>query len=232
MKRTILPFALALLACPLLGASPFEHEYSPASGHLPQETTAAWKARHGGGSVEIRDARLIAKMPGGERRFFAMGTLEESENPDRDAAWNGVGGTATVEFRVRCESDDPNLEIFQVQISTGHLQWRIRFFNDKLYPRAIPIEAREADTYRAVLKDGKLTLSSQRQGVLFANLPGNEAYAGKPTRSNALWFGSFSRNAKAPGSTGLWELEFIRWTHREALPDLSKTPEPKPDPNP
>jgi len=219
MKTLII--GLALMSAPMVWASSFEHEYSATAGQLPQNSTPAWVLRHAGGNIQLLDGLLTAETPAGERNFFAIGVLDDEKLHGDPGAWNGATGQTTVDFRVRCESEDPALEIFQVHISNGRLQWRIRFLNKKVFPRGVAIDPREVDTYRAVIKEDKLTLSSERQGVIIADVAGNDTYAGKPTRSNALWFGSFSPNSQIVGSTGMWELEFIRWTNQEALPDLS-----------
>jgi len=225
MKAFTLTFCGLLLAVAALAASPFEHEYAAATGVMPQESNPAWVLRHGGGNIQIRDERLTAETPTGQRNFFAIGRLDEGDDPDEPSAWDAAAGPSTVEFRVRCESDESDLEIFQVHLSNGHLQWRIRFYSNKIFPRNKTIDTREPDTYRAVIRDDLLTLSCERHGVILESVPGNDSYAGKPTQSNALWFGSFSPNAQITGGVGTWELDFIRWTNQEALPDL--TPQEK-----
>jgi hypothetical protein len=219
MKSVLFGAGPVLLLAAMAGAASFEHEYSPAAGVMPQDSTPTWALRHGGGTIQANHGVLRADMPAGERSFFVIGRLDDEAYGDV-GAWNATTGRATVEFRVRCESDDPSLEVFQLHLSDGRLQWRIRFCGDKIFPRRVAVDTGEADTYRAVLRDGRLTLSSERQGVIFADVPGNESYAGKPTRSHALLFGSFDPNTTASGATTSWELDFLRWTNQEALPDL------------
>jgi len=220
MKITSLFSGLLMLWVFTAGADSFEHEYLAADGHTPQHAIPAWALQHGGGIIELQEDHLTAETPVGERNFFVIGMLDDEKNHGDSDTWDAAGGATTVEFRVRCESDEPGLEIFHVHISTGALQWRIRFLGDKIFPRGVSLNTNEADTYRAVIKHDKLTLSSERQGVILRDVAGNESYAGKPTRSNAILFGSFAPNSQASGGKTVWELEFIRWTNQEALPDL------------
>jgi len=219
MKIIVTVSSLILLGACIAGAETFDYEYSAATGLMPQKASPEWVLRHGGGTIQLLHEQLHVDTPVGERNFFVIGNLNEESMGDAEK-WNASTGMTTVEFRVRCESPDPSLEIFQVQISDGRLQWRIRFLNNKIFPREVPVDTSEADTYRAVIQNGKLTLSSERNGVLLADVPGNESYAGKPTTSNALLFGSFTPNSQADAGLGTWQLDFIRWTNQEALPDL------------
>lgn len=210
------------MAC-AVAASPFEYEYSADSGKLPQDSTPQWGVRGRGNKAEVMDGRLVAEIATEQRAFFVIGHTDDGTAHGQTEAWNGASGETTVEFRFKGEASDPKFEIFQVQLSDGKQFWRLRFFNNRLYPLEKKVDISEADTYRATIKDGLLTLSSERLGEIFRDRSGRDfSEESKKVKqpSNCLWFGTFSPNTEAPDVTGRWELEFIRWTNKAALRDL------------
>lgn len=206
-----------------VAAPPFEYEYSAASGNLPQDSTPQWGVRGRGNKAEVKDGRLAVQTATGQRAFFVIGHTDDGTTQGQKEAWNGASDETTVEFRFKGESSDQQFEIFQVQLSDGKQFWRLRFFNNRLYPLEKKVDISEPDTYRATIKGGLLTLSSERLGEIFRDRGARDA-SENPKKakqpSNCLWFGTFSPNAEAPDATGSWELEFIRWTNKAALPGL------------
>ena len=199
----------------------FEYEYSAASGKLPQDSVPPWGVRGKvAQTVSLRDGLLVADVGAAQRSFFVIGQTDDSTAHGRTAAWKGASKASTVEFRFKGGSNDSNFEIFQVQLSDGNHHWRIRFFNNRLYPGEKNVDISELDTYRATLEDGRLTLSSARYGVIFRDRAGSDPYADSKNvkqPANCLWFGTFSPNSKAADARGEWELEFIRWTNKAAF---------------
>ena len=119
-------------------------------------------------------------------------------------------GTATVEFRFKGESDASGDEFFRLQLSDGATAWRVVFFNDRC--NGAGVSTSDWDTYQVTVKEGKITIRSERQGTIASDLPGMPS-----SEPAALLFGTF-KASKTP-ATRSWSLDFIRWNTEAKGPE-------------
>jgi len=213
-KNRLLPL---LMACALAflpsraTAEADSYEYGYTAGEHPEEATPAWKMISAGDpSVRVADGKLQVGVAGGNRALFVIGTFANGVRGDI-AAWDMQSGVATIEFRVRCHSTDPDFHLFRVQFTDGKKSWVVSFTSDTV--NRVRLDTSEMDTYRLAAKDGVVQISSERYGLISkAHKPASD------TDSQCLIFGTQEiSGAPAPrDATGGWELEFIRWTTREA----------------
>ena len=166
---------------------------------LPENSAPKWVVKGNAGSVAAADGLLNVSSEGiGKRQFYVMDAAS--------GAWDMSGGLATVEFRMKCASDDPEDEVFRVQLSDGKQMWRVNFYNGRC--NGVAVATGDWDTYRLTIKDGKMQVSSEKLGVIVADI------APAPLEdSPSLLFGTFKTSPKF--ATRSWDLDFIRWTNEK-----------------
>ncbi len=220
MKRLIQTFLLlAGLAAfsPLRAEGGFAFEYVPT--RLPERSVPRWQLLQKRGEERVEAGKLTVEVPIGQRHGYLIG-IRSDQSPQGDAdAWNPASGRATVDFRVRCEADFPDLEPFRVVLSDGRQAWTITFQPGKIAGKEV--DTGRMETYRATLEDGTLVLSSASKGVLYTRKGGSTSLDLSTTA--LIGFGTLHSNKESPhvGQGAVrWELEFFRWTHEEAMEPL------------
>ncbi len=192
---------------PLARDLEFAHSYH--ADERPEEAAPRWSSHGNGAEAEIAAGVLIARSTGaGKRHFYSLGKRSKSAT-ESSGVWDMSSGMATVEFRIKCESDSPEDEVFRVQVADGTQLWRASFLPGKCNGK--PVITDDWDTYRIVIKDGKMQISTEKSGVIASEVAGAPS-----TESPSLLFGTF-KASQAP-STRSWSLDFIRWTNEKADP--------------
>lgn len=220
VRGLLLP-ALMLALAPLLSAMEFEHAYTPEK--LPNESNPEWRlsGKAGEAKVTLSNGKLKVSTVSDKKFHYTLGVLETGAPAGSGAAgWDASGGTTTIDFRLRCDGDDPDAECFVLLLADGARRWHVRFFPNKIHVArggAREVDTSQGDTYRVTLDDDKLQLSSATHGTLFKDVKG----IGGGTR-NRILFGNFPEGKKAPATPVAWELEFLRWTHTTANAELPK----------
>ena len=187
--------ALFLLATTLSGDMQFANSFY--ADELPEQAAPKWVAKGNAGTAIAADGLLSVNSEGiGKRQFYILDSAS--------GAWDMSGGLATVEFRMKCASDDPEDEVFRVQLSDGKQMWRVNFYKGRCNGSAVATG--DWDTYRLTLKDGKMQVRSEKLGVIASDI------APSPLEDTpALLFGTFKASPKF--ATRSWDLDFIRWTN-------------------
>lgn len=187
---------LILAVSPLTADLQFSNSYH--ADDVPENADPKWIAKGKAGEATVSDGALNVKSEGeGKRHFFLM------EDPSQ---WNMSSGLATVEFRMKCASADPEDEVFRVQLSDGKQMWRAAFFNGRCNGGRAATE--DWDTYTLTVRDGKMQIHSEKIGVIASNIEPSPL-VDKP----ALLFGTF-KSSQNPALRN-WDLDFIRWTNEE-----------------
>jgi hypothetical protein len=199
MKSMILLSFLLLVVSPL--AEDLRYSASYHGNDLPEKDVPRWTSKGNLADPKLSDGILSVASEGANKRLFYI--LDP-----KSGAWDMTSGLATVEFRLRCHSDDAEDEVFRVQFSDGKQIWRAVFFNQRC--NGAKAKTDDWDTYRLTVKDGKLQISSELQGVMASGI------AGSPGDDEPfLLFGTF-KNSPNDAIRG-WDLDFIRWTNQEAI---------------
>lgn len=187
--------ALFLLVTTLSGDLQFANSYY--ADELPENAAPKWVMKGNAGNAAAADGLLGVNSEGtGKRQFYVLDTAS--------GAWDMSNGLATVEFRMKCASDDPEDEVFRVQLSDGKQMWRVNFYNGRCNGSAV--KTGDWDTYRLTLKDGKMQVSSEKLGVIARDI------APSPLEDTAaLLFGTFKASPKF--ATRSWDLDFLRWSN-------------------
>ncbi len=220
MKRLIYTFLLlAGLAAfsPLWAEGGFAFEYVPT--RLPERSVPRWHLLQKRGEEQVEAGKLAVEVPIGQRHGYLIG-IRSDQTPQGDAdAWNPGSGKATVDFRVRCEADFPDLEPFRVVLSDGRQAWTITFQPGKIAGKEV--HTGRMETYRVTLEGDTLVLSSASKGVLYTRAGGSTSTDFSNTA--LIGFGTLHSNKESPhvGQGAVrWELEFFRWTNEEAMEPL------------
>lgn len=166
---------------------------------LPEKSSPKWASKGNSASVEIADSSLNVQSEGANKRQFYVA--------DQIAGWDMSSGLATVEFRLKCSSTDPEDEVFRVQLSDGSKMWRAVFFPQRC--NGAKVETDDWDTYRLVVRDGRMEISSEKLGVIAENVE-----SAPFTEDQALLFGTFKGSPSSASRT--WNIDFVRWTNDEA----------------
>ncbi len=212
-NRRLLAFiAMALtFGCFEAFAQPDGFEYSYHAQELPEQATPKWKMLSAGEpTVRVEEGKLKVDVHGGNRALFVIGTFANGVRGDL-SAWDMSSNVATIEFRARCHSTDPDFHVLRVQLANGKKSWVVSFTSHSV--NRVALDTDEMDTYRLAAKDGVVQISSERYGLI------SKAHkAASDTDSHCLIFGTQEiSGAPAPrDASGGWELEFIRWTNIEA----------------
>lgn len=160
-------------------------------------------------------------VPVGLRHGYVIGKRSDGTALGDTNAWTMATGKATVEFRVRCEADFPDVEVFRLLLSDGTQFWSVTFYPNRVASKEI--DATQMKTYRATVDEGKLVLSTEANGVIYTRASGNPST--ELAQSVMIGFGTLHSNSKSSHSgNGMvrWELEFIRWTNQIAMPPLGE----------
>ncbi len=194
-----LPFVVFFLF--LLSPLSADLQYSGVyqADELPEKSAPKWISKGNMAAVEIADGVLNVQSEGANKRQFYVA--------DQNAGWDMGSGLATVEFRMKCASADPEDEVFRVQLSDGSKMWRAVFFPQRC--NGAKVESDDWDTYRLAVRDGKMEISSEKLGVIAENVE-SAPFAEEPS----LVFGTF-KNSPSSASRN-WSVDFVRWTNDEA----------------
>lgn len=192
MIATVL-FLASSLAADLRFANSYQAD------ELPEQASPKWAAKGNAAEASVAEGCLSVKSDGpGKRQFYVF--------DQSTGGWDMTSGRATVEFRLKCASDDPEDEVFRVQISDGTQMWRAVFFNGRC--NGAQADTAEWDTYRLTVRDGKLQIHSENRGVIAADIP-----SAPQEDVPSILFGTFK--ASPQSATRSWDLDFIRWTNDE-----------------
>lgn len=206
------------LSAVALHASDWPHEYTPVA--TPENSLPKWqlstKAKE---NISITDGKLKVTSQADKPLIYTIGTYEGGkEFGDGAAAWDASSGHATVEIRLKCESDNAEAEIFRLSLSDGEKNWSVIFKQHAIsIPRVskvVDVDMSQAETYRLAVKGGKLQVSSSGKGILYTDIAGIPF--NKLPKRNRMLFGTTGE----PGASGAigWEVEFIRWTNQDGAP--------------
>ncbi len=198
---------MALPICPM-EASASEKVYT--ANALPDNSIPKWEVLSHSNHQEPRIVdgnHLQASVADGSTTYYRIGRDAKGVAVGDADAWR-LKDAAFVEFRIRWKSENPDYEVFRIELSNGGKRWAVPFYGNSVGIKHTEVEPGQFDVYQVILKDGMLTLRSEKQGLISMNL--------KPfgdTTSNQLLFGSvWNRENQSIGGHAQWELEFIRWT--------------------
>jgi len=194
---------LTLISAVFLAVSPLTADLQFSSSYhgdeLPEHADPRWTVKGRPVEVTANDGVLSVKSAGpGMRHFYVI--------DQKSGSWNMESGLATVEFRMKCQSDAPEDEVFRVQLSDGKNIWRAAF-----YPRrcnGVRAETEDWDTYTLTVRDGRMQIVSEKLGVL-----GSELEPSPLEDDPALLFGTFKGSAESASRS--WDLDFIRWSNED-----------------
>lgn len=183
-------------------AEDLKYSASYHGNDLPEKDVPRWTAKGNLAEPKLSDGILSVTSEGANKRHFYV--LDQ-----KSGAWDMASGFATVEFRMKCHTDNSEDEVFRVQLGDGKQVWRAVFFNQRC--NGSKAKTDDWDTYRLTVKDGKLQISSELQGVIASGI------AGSPGEGESfILFGTFKNSPS--DSIRRWDLDFIRWTNEEAKP--------------
>lgn len=221
----ILPPSLGWLWAVILGAGMLcgnvhadgvAWEYKYEADEPPVQATPQWAGNtHVVGSSEaINNGRLEVEVDSTASRYYTMGYYSGGR-PAGDAAWNGDSGTSTIEIRVSCTAENPEKDIFRLNLADGKLRWEINFRSGSIVAgdKTALVDTGTPDTYRIVLDGDVMHMTSETGGVVFDAIKGSKLVDDR----NSLIFGTDARNSQDSGG-GSWVLDFVRWTNKEAAP--------------
>jgi hypothetical protein len=199
MKSVLFTGFVLLALSPLAEDLRFSASYH--GNELPEKDVPKWTSKGNLAEPKLSDGVLSVASEGANKRQFYV--LDQ-----KSGAWDMSSGLATVEFRLKCHSDNSEDEVFRVQLGDGKQVWRAVFFNQRCNGSKAKTDV--WDTYRLTVKDGKLQIGSELQGVIASGI------AGSPGEDESfLLFGTF-KNSPTDAIRG-WDLDFIRWTNEEAI---------------
>ncbi len=178
---------------------------------LPADAMPPWKQIFAGGHATLGENGLRVETTESQRHLYAIGQSAEGEPWGDATAWAFPEGTLSVTFRLRCEGEDPEAEVFRLIIRDGQQQGQVPFPPTAVYRK--PTNTTEWDTYTAVIENGKLRLSSERLGLIVENRKSLE-----DNRGNGLLFGNYAYDKGGSTRTRLWELSFLRCTLEPSTP--------------
>lgn len=200
--------AAALLAATATTARSAEGEYRASA--LPNHSTPQWSARGDKErtTVSVADEALKGETADGAVVYYTIGTDERGRKLGQTQAWSLDGDSAMVELKLRWSADRPEYEVFRVEISNGERRWVVPFSGDGVVNRRHKVDNSAFDVYRLVLKDGTLSIYSDKRGLLQKGL---KPYS--TTSANQILFGSFwNKENQHLDAKANWELEYIKWT--------------------
>lgn len=198
--------AAVALSATTVGAA--EGEYRASK--LPDHSTPQWGARSDKerATASVTDEVLKAETADGALVYYAIGTDERGRKFGQTQAWNLDGDSVAVEFKLRWSADRPEYEVFRIEISNGSHRWVVPFNGDGLIDRRHKVANSSFDVYRLVLKDGSLSIYSDKRGLIRKGLKPYNA-----STANQLLFGSFwNGDNQYLDAKANWELEYIKWT--------------------
>ncbi len=194
-RATFMTATILLLASSLAADLQFANSYQ--ADELPENASPKWVEKGNAAETSVADGCLSVKSDGaGKRQFYVF--------DQTTGGWDMTSGRATVEFRIRCASDDPEDEVFRVQFSDGTQMWRAVFFNDRC--NGAKADTADWDTYRLTVRDGKLQIRSEKLGIIAADIP-----SAPQEDVPSILFGTFKGSPQSAHRS--WDLDFIRWTN-------------------
>ncbi len=204
-------FARLLLACALSARAVVAASFEYDAKVPPEDATPKWALVFKQGEAVAGPGGLRVESPEAGRHLYAIGVNEEGAPFGEAAAWDLSSGRVEVVFRLRCETEDPEMEVFRLILRDGARQWQVPFTKGSVYRK--PIDTTEWDTYTATVENGTLRLSSERHGLIVENRK-----AQPDARGHALYFGSYAYSKDGSTRPRAWELAFLRWSNEPSTP--------------
>ncbi len=189
-------------------AAAFDHQYLPPD--LPENAVPAWAVLQKGGIVSTGEDGLTVETAADKRHFYGIGVYSDGKPWGDGSAWDASAGVATLDFRLKCASEEDEAVVFTLILRDGRQQWILDFRPHRI--NSTPAETGDWNTYRVTLENGLLQLSSTNGGVILRKVRG-----APDERGNALLFGTYSYRPGGSGAPRQWSLQFLRWTNRETL---------------